>query len=290
MITLKDAEAAGTLLCYGLKRNVRPYDCSEYTQLLDRYHSDSEFGAFLRALASGLQLEVLDAGGIIAAGLVLIPTGPATLFSMKLTDIRNGADPKFRQALGLLVILVTQSFFPTEAALEDPEISRTPVSMGAVFDEITRAIEKHRQSEELRLASDAYRDGWAVLSRVAPRLPDEQRANTKSIAGLVRIVLNSLTEEGLLVSYATDTDQDGESYLATPTYQVQLRDYALPKWVRLLKEHASLIEEAALALVETEGATEFVTESPPKPKIKIAPDSSKSGPSATLDLFTTKSA
>ena len=67
-----------------------------------------------------------------------------------------------------------------------------------------------------------------AATRVLARLPDtrpdgSQRAALSSLAGMVKLVLNQLHEHGMVQTLDT---AEGETYIPTPRYRLQVRELA----------------------------------------------------------------
>ena len=67
-------------------------------------------------------------------------------------------------------------------------------------------------------------EAWRDLARLPDTRPDgSQRAALTSLAGMVKLVLNQLNEHAMVQSLETD---EGERYLATPRYRLQVLELA----------------------------------------------------------------
>ena len=197
----------------------------DYRLLLAHWRADPEFRQLVHDLAPMLGLRVIDA---IEHAIVLAPLGPDSVFAATLTDLRPGLGEMSRGALALVHIAIAATFFPTAAVLtgaqdDFAEVSATPARVAAVLREHCGRLEAEARDDP-DLAEAGLVEAWRELARLPDARPDgSQRAALSSIAGMVKIVLNQLHEHGMVQTLDT---AEGETYIPTPRYRLQVRELA----------------------------------------------------------------
>ena len=158
---------------------------------------------------------------------MLAPQGPESVFAATLTDLRKDLGEMPRGALALIHVAIAATFFPTAAVLtgmqEDrAEVSATPARIASLLREHCRRLEEEATDPDLEEAGLV--DAWRELARLPETGPDGNlRAGLRSLAGMVKLVLNQLHEHGMVQTLET---ADGETYMATPRYRLQVRELA----------------------------------------------------------------
>ena len=197
---------------------------TDYRQLLAHWRADPEFRALVHELAPMLGLRVVDAP---EHAIVLAPQGPESVFAATLTDLRKDLGEMPRGALALIHVAIAATFFPTAAVLtgmqEDrAEVSATPARIASLLREQCRHLEE--EATDLDLEEVGLVDAWSELARLPETGPDGNlRAGLRSLAGMVKLVLHQLNKHGMVQTLET---ADGETYMATPRYRLQVRELA----------------------------------------------------------------
>lgn len=199
---------------------------TEYQQLLALWRADPEFRRLVHDLAPMLDLRVVDA---LDHAIILAPLGPDSMFAATLTDVRRGRIGEMSHgALALIHIAVAATFFPTAAALtgaqaDNADVSVSPVRVAALLREHCRRLEA-QASDDPDLEEAGLVEAWREIARMPDTTPEgSQRAAMSSLAGMVKLVLNQLYEHGMVRTLET---AEGEVYIATPRYRLQVRELA----------------------------------------------------------------
>ncbi len=221
---LSEAQKAVLLLNKGLSPRASALrDDVDYRQLLAHWRADPEFRQLVRDLAPMLGLRVID---VLEHAIVLAPSGPDSVFAATLTDLRPGE--MSRGALALVHIAVAATFFPTAAVLtgaqdDFAEVSATPARIAAILREHCERLEAEA-GDDPDLAEAGMAEAWRELIRLPDTRPDgSQRAALSSLAGMAKRVLNQLQEHGMVRTLDT---AEGETYIPTPRYRLQVRELA----------------------------------------------------------------
>ena len=198
---------------------------TEYQQLLALWRADPEFRRLVHDLAPMLDLRVVDA---LDHAIVLAPFGPDSVFAATLTDVRRGIGEMSRGALALVHIAVAATFFPTAAVLtgvqaDNADVSVSPVRVAVLLREHCQRLEA-QVSDDPDLEEAGLVEAWRELARMPDTTPEgSQRAALNSLVGMTKLVLNQLHEHGMVRTLET---AEGEVYIATPRYRLQVRELA----------------------------------------------------------------
>ena len=223
---LSEAQKAVLLLNKGLSPRVSALRGDvDYRQLLAHWRADPEFRQLVHDLAPMLGLRVID---VLEHAIVLAPFSADSVFAATLTDLRPSLGEMSRGALALVHIAVAATFFPTAVALtgaqdDFAEVSATPARIAAVLREHCGRLEAE-SGDDPDLAEAGLTEAWRELARLPDARPDgSQRAALSSLTGMVKLVLNQLHEHGMVQTIDT---ADGETYIPTPRYRLQVRELA----------------------------------------------------------------
>ena len=226
MNLLTEPQKAVLLLAKGLSPKSSAFHRDpDYRQLLAHWRADPDFRNLVHDLAPMMDLRVVD---VLDHAIVLAPTGPGSIFATTLTDLRPGLGEMSRGAIALIYIAIAATFFPTASVLSGAEegpggISATPARIAAVVRAHCERLEAEA-SEDPNLAEAGLVEAWRDLARLPDTRPDgSQRAALTSLAGMVKRVLNQLNEHAMVQRFDTD---EGETYLATPRYRLQVLELA----------------------------------------------------------------
>ena len=198
---------------------------ADYGQLLAYWRADPEFRVLVEDLAPMLDLRVVD---VLEHAIVLAPLGADSVFAATLTDLRPGLGDMPRGALALIQIAIAATFFPTAVVLtgtqdDHAEVSATPLRVATVLREHCQRLEA-KASEDTDLEDAGLVQAWRELARMPDTRPDgSQRAALSSLTGMVKLVLNQLLEHGMVQTFDT---AEGEAYMPTPRYRLQVRELA----------------------------------------------------------------
>ncbi len=223
---LSEAQKAVLLLSKGLSPRASALrGDADYLQLLTHWRADPEFRELVHDLAPMLGLRVID---VLEHAIVLAPLGADSVFAVTLTELRPGIGEMSRGALALVHVAIAATFFPTAVSLtgaqdDFAEVSATPARIAAVLREHCGRL-KAEAGDDPRLADAGLVEAWRELARLPDTRPDgSQRAALSSLAGMVKLVLNQLHEHGMVQTLDT---AEGETYIPTPRYRLQVRELA----------------------------------------------------------------
>ena len=223
---LSEAQKAVLLLNKGLSPRASALRGDvDYLQLLAHWRADPEFRQLVHDLAPMLGLRVID---VLEHAIVLAPFDPDSVFAATLTDLRPGIGEMSRGALALVHIAIAATFFPTAAVLtgaqdDFEEVSATPARIAALLRGHCGRLEAE-SGDDPDLAEAGLAEAWRELARLPDTRPDgSQRAALSSLAGMVKLVLNQLHEHGMMQTLDT---AEGETYIPTPRYRLQVRELA----------------------------------------------------------------
>ena len=198
---------------------------ADYQQLLALWRADPEFRTLVHDLAPMLDLRVID---VLDHAIVLAPIGTDSVFAATLTDVRRGLGDMSRGTLALIHIAIAATFFPTAAVLtgaqaDNADVSASPARVAALLREHCQRLEA-QASDDPDLEEAGLVEAWRELARMPDTTPDgSQRAAMSSLAGMVKLVLNQLYDHGMVRTLET---AEGEVYMATPRYRLQVRELA----------------------------------------------------------------
>ena len=226
LMHLSEAQKAVLLLGKGLSPRASALrGDSDYRQLLAHWRADPGFRNLVQELAPMLDLRVIDA---LEHSIVLAPLGPDSVFAATLTDLRRDLGEISRGALALVHVAIAATFFPTAAVLEGSqedhaELSATPARIAALLREQCQRLEED-SSDDPALQEAGLSEAWRELLRLPETRPDgSQRASLSSLVGMVKLVLNQLHDHGMVQTLDTG---EGETYMPTPRYRLQVRELA----------------------------------------------------------------
>ena len=209
----------------------------DYARLLALWRADPELRSLVEELAPMLDLQVLD---VLPTGIVLAPSGPRSVFAETLSDLRSGVQEMQAGVLALIHVGIAATFFPSSTDIENTaaggEFSVSPQRIVGVVRRLCAGLEA-RSAEDPEFEDAGLIEAWREIARIPDARPDGlQRAGLGSLMAMVKLVLNQLGEHGMVSSTPTE---DGEVYLATPRYRLQVRELAANELYRRCIEACS---------------------------------------------------
>lgn len=234
---------ASRLVLKGLAPRLHPTRDSEYAALIRDWEGDESFRQHVLDVAAGLDLRVLQVG---RGGIILMPA-PGSRFAMTAADYRANVKTEDRGLIALVQVAVAATFYPTAASLETLDRPVTTVTVQQIRETLVNLCQ---QAKAAGAGSAAclpahLEEAWRAVLR-KPQIPAErmereadrpQRAAPGNLEGIIRIVLNTLVEAGMVAEEAT-ADGDG-FYVPLPRYQLQLRETAADDLFLLCHELAT---------------------------------------------------
>jgi hypothetical protein len=216
----RDGLDAGYLLRFGLRPKLRPSDDRNYTELVQRYLSDSTFADLTENVADGLGLRVLD---VSERGIVLgsMADGP---FALRLDDYRSGLRFEDRVCTGLIQLAIAAYCFPRSEDLWDDERGVFRISVRAVVKYLTDLCNRFRKESDRdpTFGSPELQEAWrVVLSRAETKETQHGSRSRTSLAGMVAHAIETLEREGML---RKESDDEGATYQVLYRYRIQVRE------------------------------------------------------------------
>ncbi|SNR51144.1 hypothetical protein SAMN06265360_10832 [Haloechinothrix alba] len=227
-----DAEAAARLIAYGLRPKQVPARDAGYSDLVRRYHADSQFKQLAHAVAAGLGLLVLEVNQ--QAGAVLAATDES-VFEIKMDNYARQSKIRERRETekvlhGVIHLATAALAFPRPDDLaNDTYVGRVSVEqVDSVVREACRILDERaaQADENDDPLSDApeLEQAWRVYARrPAAAATKDGRLAPDTTRGMISRALRFLAEQGFLVHINSDR---GGTYRTTPRYQIQVRELA----------------------------------------------------------------
>ncbi|HEX7641301.1 MAG TPA: hypothetical protein VF450_15260 [Noviherbaspirillum sp.] len=226
---------AARLIYKALHTTLSPVNDAEYRELLALYRADPTFHRQVEDIASGLELQILDASE--SRGLMIVPASRDSRFSVRLGDIRAGMSVDQKATLVLAHVAIAAVFFPTTDVLDDDNYSPPPSSLAACRDTLYALARRLKETSELPTGiPPELAPGWETIAALPVAIPAGQRASAASVVGVVKLALNHMLQNGLVRLDREADDDIAATYTPTHRFRVQLRELAL----RRLYEMAQL--------------------------------------------------
>lgn len=233
------AAESSRLLGFGLRPKLVPARDEEYRRLVRRFRADDEFAAITAAIATGLDLVILEATE--RTGLVVAST-EESIFATRMTDYarRTGGEGKAHERVlhALAHLGAAALAFPRPADLADESYLGRITAHGVeafVRQATTHLAEKAAaDGEDTDPSSDqpGLETVWRVYARRARTggTGDGRKLHT-STTGIVSKALAFLADQGLLVRTG---DERGGTYRTTPRYRAQVKEAGTVMFEELL--------------------------------------------------------
>lgn len=245
---LNDVYDASALIKKGLSKKLSPNSDIEYKRLIDKVYSVDDFYKLVCKVAEGLSLDVVEIGEF---GIVLSALELNSSFSMKLDEYRKelGVEDDSKQdssskraLLSLVLIAIPATFYPTAETLEEDDGS---VAKKATIQEVVTVI--RGLSEELIVNNNLeftqyLKDGASYVNSLPDSIPSQKQDTFSSMYGAIAIIMNHLTEEGLL---HYEDDMDGGFYSVRQKYRALLQNRlanSLLESLMLLRENENVTD------------------------------------------------
>lgn len=223
----QEAYLAGRLIQWGLRTKARPTQETEYRELVERYVDRPAFRALVRQLASGLGLELLDAGNL---GLVLAPAMESA-FALDPAELRNQSTAELRLLDGLAQLGIAATIFPRAEDLDDDDTAaRPPVTVEEVdetlnlvcarFEHRARDLPDPAAADEEAGLTEAWR-AWRRHAAVKAT-----RDGRKAQLATHRVIEHSLEKLRDHGCFTRDGRGGADRWQSTWRYQVLVRDLA----------------------------------------------------------------
>jgi hypothetical protein len=241
MTGTSDITAAAQLIGYALNTRLSPVRDRDYTDLVARFLADDGFSRIVTAIATGLDLVVLDVNR--GLGLVVAPTAESP-FAMTVGQYSRRANKDGIAAERVLHALahlgIAALAFPRPVDLDDPayvgRISASGVEafMREAVERLARDTALIEGSEEDALVeSPDLQAAWRVyVKRASTAKIGMKRGSTRTTTAIAGRTLAVLADAGMLVAPPAKTDDP--VYRTTGRYRLQVREAAQRMFTELL--------------------------------------------------------
>jgi hypothetical protein len=230
-VTISRQDVADAARLLGFACRPRAYAGREagYAELLNRYRTDEEFHDVFEAMASGLDLRVLE----LTDRALLVGAELESPLAFRLSEYRKGDELDRRVIRGLIVLGIAAYCFPTQRSLEDTGL---PHLTAREVDDFLRAA-----CEELRKRPPESDDepGLDLAWRLYLRQPevkgtDRRRRSQSATVDLIEQTLLDFADWGLVTE---ETVVGGvRRFRGLPRLRVQVRELASQHAFSVLRE------------------------------------------------------
>lgn len=230
---------ATRLIKKALRPKLSPADDTEYRDLLAYYRANTEFREVVEDACSGLELRVLDIDE--QRGLFLAPSSTESPFAYKLSHLRAGLSEEQKASLALAHFAIAKTFFPSTDLLENDDHVPPPMQFKAIRDNFQVLARTLKEQHTEQKYSGEDRTAWDFLSSMAIAIPDSDRAALSSIAGMIKLALKHMQDQGLIRVALQSSDEANQLYTPTRRFRVQLREQSLQKAFAILQRHSEKV-------------------------------------------------
>lgn len=229
-------ESAARLIYKALQTAANPVNDDAYRSLLALYRANPEFAADVQAIATGMEVSILD---VSERGMVLVASSRDSRFAVRLTDIRGGLTAGQKATVLLAHVAIAAVFYPTTDGLDDDSFTPPPAALAAFRDTLL-AMAK-RFSESSSSSADIPTElapAWDYLAGLSVAIPSSQRATTNSLEGTIKMTLTKMLEGGLIRVDRQSDEDTTTTYTATHRLRIQVRELALRRLFELAQQAA----------------------------------------------------
>lgn len=229
-ITPQEVADAARLLGFACRPRVYVGRDADYAELLNRYRTDEVFHDVFDAMASGLDLRVLD----VTDRALLVGAQLDSPFAFRMSEYRKSDELDRRVVRGLIVLGIAAYCFPTQRSLEDTGL---PQLTAREVDDFLRAACEELSKRPPESADDE--PGVDLAWRLYQRQPavkgtDRRRRSQSATVDLIEQTLEDFVEWGLVVE---ETVVGGvRRFRGLPRLRVQVRELASQHAFTVLRE------------------------------------------------------
>lgn len=224
MTLTEDTTQAAQLVAFGLRQKLRPIEEPDYLELVRRFRQQDSFARAVRAVADGMELDVLDVTE--AAGIVL-GARDGSPFSLRLEDYyKRAKENQVRRRVlhGLAQLAIAASCFPRPDDLEDPEHApRVAVNeVDEYVRDLCRRLDEKHAGESLDAPADEpeLERAWRMYARQPEAVATgDMRAHEGATRQVITKAFDALIEHGLMRRV---NDELGGTYQPTPAYRIHV--------------------------------------------------------------------
>jgi hypothetical protein len=235
-----DVKDASRLIEWGLRPRALPDAHPEYRDLVRRWMDDGAFKIIVASVAEGLKLRV---AGVSARTGIVLGTEMESVFAYTISRFRRQVASDEPAVVALVLIAACATFYPAQDALDSDEIMSPSATLSEIRDRLSKLCQALESQDRTGNATAArWRKGWQYI-RALPEIIEEARRPARShLHGLVRLVLNHLSETGFV---AIEERQDGNHlYVATPRFRMMLAEHAAVPLLDIARAAAEAMESA----------------------------------------------
>ncbi|MEU4422946.1 hypothetical protein AB0F81_20160 [Actinoplanes sp. NPDC024001] len=230
---------AARLVTYGLRPKLVPARDDTYRDLVTRARTDDEFAATVQAVATGMDLVVMEISD--RAGIVVAST-EESIFAVRMTEYarRTGGEGRASERVlhALAHLGAATMAFPRPADLgNETYLGRITVEGVEAF--VREAASRLAEAAAQNDAADtvAGEPGLEAVWRVYTRRKQtgstgDGRKLSTSTTGITNKALMFLADQGLLVRTG---DERGGTFRTTPRYRTQVREAGVVMFDELLR-------------------------------------------------------
>ena len=193
-ITRQQVADAARLLGFACRPRAYAGRESGYAELLNLYRTDEEFRDVFDAMASGLDLRVLD----VTERALLVGAELDSPFGFRLSEYRKSDELDRRVVRGLIVLGIAAYCFPTQRSLEDTGL---PLLTAREVDDFLRAAceELRRRPNERDDDEPSLDMAWQLyLRQPEVKGTDRRRRSQTATVDLIEQTLEDFVEWGLV--------------------------------------------------------------------------------------------
>lgn len=228
---------AATLIYRAMGAHSSPHNDTVYRQLLARCRAEREFAEAVQGIAEGMSLLVLD---ISDRGLVVVPSGKDSRFSIKMAEFRTKMSEEQKVAVLLAHLAIGAVFYPTSDFLDDDGRTPFPATLGVIRDKLVSVINSlAKESEGDSYSAEETRPGWEFMRGLPTKIPNSTRASLSSIEGIITVCLSRMLEYGLVRKEGREDIDEQTSFTPTHQLRIQLRELTLPTLFNAVIEAAT---------------------------------------------------
>lgn len=208
-------EMAARFIYMGLESRRDLSGSLEFKQLLRNYKNNSNYRMVVKAIASGLSLEILSAD---YAGVFVSPKS-TSIFATRLSKAVRTWNPNEDKYIGLILIALAAYYFPKSTAFEESTFLTSPITiheLEAFIHEKAIAIKEKERPEHI----EADKDQLELLLTSYLQLPNESQVDSKKRSTrehFIRKTLHFLIEQRLFI-------KNDNEYWPTPKFRVQMEN------------------------------------------------------------------
>lgn len=236
LYSTEDIGTAARLLAMGLRVKQRPAGNKEYADLIRRWQESARIQEALAAMVGSQSMILL---GVDIRDGVMLAAERISPFSLGITDLRSNASGATAAHIAIVYAAIVATFFPTSDSVDNDDNALPALRPSQIIHtlaELIRSLEEKATNEAL---PEDVMHIWRSLGRLqvmADRKDDAQRdrANLKSLEGLVKLSLKHMADNNLTTAVNED-----EIIQARERMRLQLRHHGIPTLLEIARTAVS---------------------------------------------------